>query len=524
MITKIWPLPGWLFFFPFFLYPAVTPAFQVADGAPAAKYIFYWGNQQCDLSPSNNFRGAIRISPAAFRQMLNSTPRLWNGSALEKSLSFTIDDIRVTTDNYLEYIGLLHSRFGQNAVDGQQLLVSDLKLRDRRTGSVELLLESAEQKGEKTDAPWMETSNKLNREYLEAVVWGREDIYDISNRDFFTETEIWQTLRQLPIVDWQPYTNPQPLMAGIQIREQGSAFMNFRAGLEESAYRHMLKQVEHFRHLVCPGSSIELSLYTEKFDVLFQKNMTAVAENDPRLALRRNRDTHTLSIRMGPWEETIAPLYLQQMTNAQGKRIPADLPVNRRLFVRNYLFDLAALFHSVPECRLDGQPLHGLSFRVSMPGFSLRRSEESPLDDSLAREVMELYRKKGRMELDSFQLPGYELPPMHFTINEINMRQRLMSKNELHALRAAPGNVRLRLAAPADTGTAYHFPFELPEPGFISLSIFEAEGRNVFLKEEWFSAGANTLVVPKSAFAQAGKHYCFLNTPLGVVGQEFEVE
>jgi hypothetical protein len=129
------------------------------------------------------------------------------------------------------------------------------------------------------------------------------------------------------------------------------------------------------------------------------------------------------------------------------------------------------------------------------------------------------------LQMDSFQVAGYDLPATTFFLNFFEPLNRLQVLNDFKVLMAAQGSARIKLNPPAYEKTDLYFEIVIPELVKGTLSIFEPEGaRNVFTMEESFSAGTHRIRVPRNVFRNTGKHFCFLNTPFGVAKQEFVVQ
>lgn len=499
--------------------PALTPA-------SVAKYIFYWGTLQCDLTEANNFKATLSATPPEFRQMLLNKPRLWNGTTLNSDISFHFDGRPVNTKDYESRIGQLDTAYGQKVVPGQIFQLTGLKLDDRTEASIILTIREPETKKENSRRmPWQPSqASSLNEQLLERVIWGREDIYDISNRDFFTVTEFWQTVRQFPVVEWKRYATPKPIAVSVLFPEFGNTTFGLAGTLEEESFRHLLDNLENYRHLVKPGTSILLVLKTaEQHDELFQKRMVIVPDNDPRLALRRNRDTHRLTMRWGGWEERIDRLYLSRLPGAQGQNLPVDMPVTRGRGCSRA--DALAMLPLRPEIWIDDQRLPEFSYRLSSDSSAANVGPGENVPESFEREIKSSILERGMLQMDSFQVAGYDLPATTFFLNFFEPLNRLQVLNDFKVLMAAQGSARIKLNPPAYEKTDLYFEIVIPEPVKVTLSIFEPEGaRNVFTMEESFSAGTHRIRVPRNVFRNTGKHFCFLNTPFGVAKQEFVVQ
>ena len=514
-----------VFFQPVIFQGLNAPAMPALTPVPVAKYIFYWGTAQCDLTEVNGYKGELQATPEAFRQMLLSTPRLWNGKTLVPDFSFKFEGKQVSTADYAAQIAWLDTGFGQNVVAGQVVNITGLKLDEETTGAIRLTIRAGETKKENNRrGAWQSPpASYLNDRLLERAIWGREDIFDTSNRDFFTINEFWQTVRQTPVVEWKRYATPKPLAVSIQFHNLGASTFGLVSTLEDESYRRMLENLENYRHLVKPGAAISLILKTaEQHDDMFQRRMIIVPDNDPRLALRRNPHAHTLTFRWGAWGEKMEHLYLQRLPGPSGKQTPVDEPVGRGSgFPRA---EVLSMLESRPELWIDGQRLPDFSFRISSDSISIHVGPEHEIPDTFQREIKSNTQERGMLQLDSFQVAGYDLPPITLFLNYFDLGNRLLVRNDFDALMSVQGSIRIKLNPPRLDKTDLYFDFSVPEQVRATVSIFEPEGRNVFIQEDMFTAGQHTVKVSRSHFRRTGKYICFLNTPFGVARQEFVLE
>lgn len=514
-----------VFFQPVIFQGLNVPALPALTPVPVAKYIFYWGTAQCDMTETNGYKGELQATPDVFRQMLLSTPRLWNGKTLVPDFSFKFEGKQVNTADYAAQIAWLDADFGQNVVAGQVFNIAGLKLDEVTTGAIRLTIRAGEtQKENNRRGAWQSPpASYLNDRLLERVIWGREDVFDTPNRDFFTANEFWQTVRQTPVVEWKRYATPKPLAVSIQFYNLGASTFGLVSTLEDESYRRMLENLENYRHLVKQGAAISLILKTaEQHDELFQRRMVIVPDNDPRLALRRNRDAHTVTFRWGAWGEKIEHLYLQRLPGPTGEPILTDEPAGRGSGLPRA--EILAMLEVRPELWIDEQRLPEFSFRISSDSSSIHVEPEHKIPDTFQREIKSNTQERGILQLDSFQVAGYDLPPITLFLNYFDPGNRLLVRNDFDALIAVQGSIRIKLDPPRFDKTDLYLDFYVPEQVRAALSIFESQGRNVFKQEDIFTAGQHTVKVPRSDFLHDGKHFAFLNTPFGVARQEFTLK
>ena len=508
-------------------------AYQNADGNPAvllsgAKYIFYWGKLQCDLSPANQYSGKYSCTAAEFRQILHSTPYLWTGNKMAEQVAFQLEGLPVVATHrafdYTALIGVLDELVGQKVVAGQVLRITHLQLDEQTSGQIELMIEAqgAAQSEPRPTAPTA-ASNMLHTRFLQQVIWGREDIYENSNRDFFSETEFWRTVQQLPVVEWAPYTQAQPILASIRLHDLSETAFSLRANLEAPAYRQMVENLENYRHLLKPGSVVTLSLHSaDQYERLFEKNMYIVGPDDPRLALRRNRDTHTLRISWGGWKETIDNLYLLKLNDAAGRTIDTDPAIE---FVRGMRkVDMEAFLKEQTEFWIDDQAVPDMSFQLQAPTQTLALIAGQALPDSFLTDQDLNSKEMFELKLDSFQTTGYALPEISIVLRFYNLAENLRVRNQLSSLLAAPATALVKLHPPLSVGPGYAIDLEVLKETDAKFSIFKPDGENVFTLDNKYPPGRHTVEIPRLVFREPGKYFLFLNTVFGVAKQELLLE
>jgi len=397
-------------------------AFQYADATPpkpaqSAKYIFYWGQQQCDLSAEQEYKGRISLPPAAFRQMLLSTPKLWNGSGLVADFNFDLQKFKVNSKDYLAQIAALDQQFGQTAAAGQVFSITGLHLGNGISAQIHLELTEPDKEkkqlfGAQGYAPF------LNGQMMEAVVWGQEEKFEISERDFFTVDEFWQILGQEPYLEWKSWQKVHPVIAELQIIDAEEVTLSLRFRLEESAYSEYIKQVRVYQHLIKPGIRATLLLQTSnQYERLYQKSLQLVAEGDNRLRLRRNRDFHTLKFRWRAWNESIENLYLKSVPNVQGVLQPVDQPVNRWAFSSTFMDSINVWAAQAPQIWLDNELVENASYILHTQDSIVYQVENGQFDPAQLQQIFTHDRVfTNGWSISNIELPGYDLPYIQLSL------------------------------------------------------------------------------------------------------------
>ncbi len=507
-------------------------AFQYADAnaplsAQSSKYIFYWGQQQCDLIAEQQYQGRITLTPPAFRQMLLTAPKLWNGTGLVADFTFDLQRFKVSSKDYLSLIATLDEQFGQTAAAGQMLSISDLNLGNGAKGGridIEIIEPEKEKKplfGLQGYAPF------FNGQLLEAVSWGQEDKFEISSRDFFTVQEFWQILGQQPYVEWKGWLEPQPVFAELQIIDAEEVTVSLRFYLESMEYNHFIEQVRIYQHLIKPGIRATLLLQTSnQYERLYQKSMQLVSDNDERLRLRRNRDFHTVQFQWGTWSENIENLYLKNNADAQNNLQSADQPINRWVFPYGKVDSISIWSNKRPQFWVDNQLIEGASYTIRTNDNTSYRVVNGKFDPVQLQQVFlqDILDKHG-WKISDIELPGYSLPSIYLSLrNNIFNRDFLKTQNNLKTLqqnaRTVPG---YGIKAPLLKQGKWAFEMESPQRTDLLISIFDEKGSNNYWEDIIINAGVSSHSIPANVLPGKGKYYAFLISAIGVTKVEFEL-
>ena len=506
-------------------------AFQFADAtapkpAQSGKFIFYWGQQQCDLTAEQQYSGHIRLTPTEFRQMLLSTPKLWNGAGLVPDFTFRLQEFPVRVKDYLGQIAALDQQFGQAAAAGQMLVISQLNLGDGTAAHIDLEFTAPEKDkrgmfGLQGYAPF------LNSQLLETASWGLDEKFNIAERDFFTVSEFWQIFGQEPYLEWRGWQEPKPVLAELQIIDAEEVTLSVRFELEKSAYSDFIKQARIYQHLIKPGVRTTLLLQTaDEYERLFQKSLQLVADNDERLRLRRTRDFHTVQFRWGDWMENIEFLYLRKTLDAEGKTTAVDQPIVRRSFLATKMDSIQEWAAITPVFMIDQDPVNTASFTIHVGDSLEYRVQDGRFDaEDFRRTFSSDSLKKYGLRITDIELPGYDLPSIQLlTQQNLFTRLSLLYANKFESLRqnvvTFPGYT---LQTPVLENGDWKFGAEVPSRGDLLFSIFNSTGTDIYLEDRTVKPGQNSFTVPAATLPVKGKYYAFLNSVFGVVQVEFEV-
>lgn len=509
-----------------------TASAQFADGnaktpVRATKFIVYWDKHQCDLTEGNAFRAELSMSSGAFRQMLLHAPKFWDGTKLVREFSFKLEDRRIATTDYASLIARLDADFGEKATPGKVFIVSDLPLANGLKGSIDIRIIDPEQK--KDVAPvrgsWASNAPYLNKTLLETVVWGRDDLSRISDRDFITVSEFWQMIQLQPYVGWQAWAEPLNLRVGVQFQsaEQGNFGVFGQLDENPDGYQQVLDQLQPYKHLARPGTAVSLSLQTAaQYEDLYKKRLMLVPDSDQRLLLRRSRNTHTLKFY---WEHIfmqLEDLYMTTYETTSGEFRPVDEPV-ARVASLSFIDSMAPdMFTEAPYILVDGREVEGLSFRARIGEHVFAVHDTGALHPDISRLLVQ---EGLETELDSFRLEGHLLPEISVSIFPVLMNSRLLVRNDLETLsKAATNPARALLSTPVITDAYIEATFTLPEKSGAWVSLFNLEnGLAATVITDKYLAGQNKVQIPHGAL-NPGKYALFLNSPYGVLRQDVEIK
>lgn len=506
-------------------------AFQFADAtaprpAQPAKYIFYWGQQQSDLTAEQQYKGRLSMTPAAFRQMLLSAPKLWDGTGLIADFSFDLQQFKVNNKEYFAQIAELDRQFGQPASAGQVFVLTGLLLGNGSTAQIDIELTKPEKEkpplfGLQGYAPF------LNARLMETIAWGQEDKFEISDRDFFTVSEFWQIFGQEPYLEWRSWQEAQPVFAELQIIDAEEVTLSLRFYLEQQPYSDFIRQVRIYQHLIKPGIRATLLLQTSnQYERIYQKSLQLVGDQDERLRLRRNKDFHTLTFIWREWGEMIESLYLQQLADQAGNMQAVDQPVLRRSLAT---FDIDSLDYwaaESPVFSIDNEPVTGVSFTIHVGNSLSYRVDNGKFDAARFLQVFPTDSlKRNGLRISDIELPGYGASSIQFSIQKnFFSRNSLLQQNKLDKLQLTsttlPGYA---IKKPVQDVKNWKFDLELPRQTDLLISIFNSEGLNNYFEDFIAPSGSSSHNIPQNTITEKGKYTAFLISVFGVTKVEFEV-
>ncbi len=499
-----------------------TAGFPLADSLPLLngveeKFILYWGDVQVVLRADKQYCAEVTVAPLAFRQMLLHPPRLWNGRALEEKVAFRLEGFPVVatrgTADYEAQLEALYERFAPKATNECRLLLTDLVLPAQRQGNVVFLIKSpADSAMEMSLLAERYGHFWLDSQLLVTVIWGLRR-HETTQRDFFTPQEALQILYQQPSMVWQPYATPQPVYAEVRIIEADGVQQMLRVFLENAeAYGPFARRITLYRFLLRPGSQVVLRLLSDRYDRLFEHRLRLVGEQDPRLALRRYRDTHRVRLTWGPIQHVWQALYLSCWEVGDATCLSGDLPEPVPLTLAQTL--LPELLNTRPVLWIDGVCLPDLSFRIAiddqevhvlpeeaMPSVALPSSEEPRM------RVVRLYH---------LAAAGYDLSGIALRINAV-------ATKVLPSLPSGPPLSALVLYQPVVRADSVEIIFDLPDSAVVSLVLSAETGDAVHRVNSLYSAGRHHIALSREIFVPPGSYTVELATPFGTVWQTFEI-
>lgn len=502
----------------------IAPALgQTADGSPARtptpeKFIFYWSTAQAALTADNQYRAEWTLQPKEFRQMLLQTPYLWNGRAMAEQVTFRLNGFPiVAARNRQDYDTLaaeLYARFAEASAGGQRFAITDLALTPERVGTIDIRLE---EQPTASDGAVIIPSERypvswLDKNLVTAVRWGLER-HEVPERDFFTPREALEILHQQPVVEWQPHLSPQPIYADVQITQPGGAQHGSRVLLSgPEAYQQILHYARQYRFLLRPGVLLTLSLYSSRYERLYEHILRLVDENDPRLALRRHRDAHRARLQWGPLTHEWANVYLTSVESSNGTQLPADLPyVVRFTLARASLLELST---ARPILWVDDTRVTDLAFSLSANGTAMHISADEDLPALPPPDDSALYT----VRLHDLQAAGYDLAGLAAAVTFIPVQTPRLPQPE-----NARTPTALTLYLPTLTPEAAEVTFYLPEATTLSIDVKDGLGTNTHTISGFYSAGRHGISLPRRLFRTPGHYVVALKTPYGEAQQPLEI-
>lgn len=503
----------------------IAPALgQTADGSPARtptpeKFIFYWGTAQAALTSDNQYRAEWTLQPGEFRQILLQAPYLWNGRTMSERINFRLNGLPVTVtrgpQDYEAAAMEIYEYFSDKMAHGQIVAITDLALTPEHVGTIDIRLEeppAAASDGANVVPAERYPVSWLNKNLVAMVQWGLER-HEVLERDFFTPREALEILRQQPVVEWQPHLSPQPVYADVQITQLGGAQHGSRVLLSDpEAYQQILHYAGQYRFLLRPGALLTLSLYSSRYERLYEHILRLVDENDPRLALRRHRDAHRARLQWGPLTHEWTNLYLTSVENSKGTRLSADLPyVVRFIFAHASLPELSA---TRPILWIDDTRVTDLAFSLSAQGNTIHVSPNEalpalpPPDNSTPYSV----------RLHDLQAAGYDLSGLVAAATFIPVQTpRLPQATD------AKTPAALTLYLPTLTPEAVEVTFYLPEAATLSIDVKDSQGAITHNINGLYSAGRHSISLPRRLLRTSSHYIIALKTPYGEARQPLEI-
>ena len=512
----------------------VAHAFQLADANPpfsrtGSKYIFYWSKFQCELSEENGYKGKMEIPANEFRQILTNSPKLWDGISINYQLTFKLEKMPVSGSEYLTQLEKLDTYITPKIKAGYTITLSDLQLGQGLTGTIDIMLSDGEQEVRNSQADYFSRYDHpyLNDVWIEPASWGREDIYNNSNRDYFSIREFWQNIRQEPVLVWKDFIKPKPLRCIIGIVSEDNTNISLADRLDDVLYQDLIALLEPYKHLIRPGTKIDLELQSaDQYEKLYKKTMWLVSDNDPRLTLQRDRDLHQVDINWGAWHERFEGLYLRSFNTPDAGMLLADKPVKRNSAISYKEDEHQFPAESEPEIKIDDIriPDH-FTFRVTSPDsqqiwIDSHHYDVQEVDDFFNQPEKEL----DYFRIDSLVVDGYDFPQTGFTVRQIQLNNPLMVRNNLDALlRLSVMGSTVKIAEPVFEENDLSFSIEFPKESDAIFSIFGPNELALYLEKKHFTIGTNIIKVPRSSFGEKGTHFAFINTLMGVSRIKFEI-
>ncbi len=498
--------------------------FQMADSSPEEKpapekFIFYWGSAQAALTAANDYRATLTLAPPVFRQMFFQSPRLWNGYSMEERVSFRLEGIPVLVlrhgQAYEALIPELYARVAAQAAPGMRFALTDLALTPQLSGAIDFVLEEQPASPFRDELLFSDQryadNSWIDQRMVANVLWGRESD-DVMRRDFFSPQEALQILQQQPAIVWQPGIPLQPVYAEVQIAWASDARHSFRVLLDDpDAYQQLVRYAKQYQFLIEPGTRLTLSLYSDRYDRLFEHTMRLVGADDPRLALRRHRDGHRVRLQWGPLEHIWEHRYLIRMTDSNGHALSAD-----PMFTVRYPLGrphLPELLSTRPTLWIDEERVPDLSFFISLGRQTLRITPEDALPDwgALPEDTL-LF-----LLLHDLSAEGYDLSALALGVQTFPVKAPPLPAKALES--RAP--VALSLYLPVVSDEALEITFDIPQSAPVVLILQDAQGNTAHRVEGVYATGRHTLSVPRRLLPPHGR--VLLETPYAKAQQSFEI-
>ncbi|MEY3239562.1 MAG: hypothetical protein RIR11_1000 [Bacteroidota bacterium] len=510
------------------------------DAATPEKCIFYWGDMQSVLLQKNNYEAEISVSPHNFRKSMFSQPSLWNGKSLIRDFQFKFEqmDISVATNKefFNQLIPILDINYAQTAKAGDQFIIENLPITDGYMGCIKITINKDTLEVTKQRYDFVDAGINANFKALDRVDWGQfihsESVAD--DRDFFTVQEFWQTLNSAPSLKWKDDKAKEKMLILINFHDISTKLNSLVIEFDSINYSQNIENLmKPYAHLIIPGLAVRLELKTaNQYHTELQSLLQIVADDDPRLALKRPKNTHQFSVEWGElrWKSN---QYLQSFPTTDGDQRYADRSsflmlqdwTNPELYEIGDAFNrtkkLKEMLATRPIIRVDGKEVWPYSFDIQFnkTSYSIAENELLPYDlqdkvygvltnpnepSSVFFTLKNIKSKSGYvfdpLELNCF-LGGYV--EQNYASFDYLKRQPQSAKFTLNPPSPNPisdGNLRVEVVVPHGAN--------------VVLTVFDEKGKSRYRDSKDFPVGLAYFTVP-AGMLEKGINYIFVSTPWG---------
>ena len=517
-----------------------TIGFDIAAANPE-KCIFYWGDMQSVLLQKNNYEAEISVSPHNFRKSMFSQPSLWNGKSLIRDFQFKFEqmDISVATDKefFNQFIPALDTKYAQTAKAGDLFMIENIPIADGYLGCIKITINKDTLEVTKQRYEFVDAGTSSNFKALARADWGAyiHSESHADDRDFFTVQEFWQTLKTPPSLEWKADKTPEKMLILISFHDISTKLNSPVIEFDTTNHvQNMENVMKPYAHLITPGLSVRLELKTaNQYHTELQSLLQIVADDDPRLALRRQKNTHKFSVEWGDlkWNSN---QYLQSFPTADGNQRYADRTsflMLRQEWTNPEMYQIGDAFNRTkklkemlaarPIIRVDGKEIWPYSFDIQFnkTSYSIAENELLPYDlqdklygvltnpnepSSVFFTLKNIKSKSGYvfdpLELNCF-LGGYV--EQNYASFDYLKRQPQSTKFTLPPPTPNPisdGNLRVEVVIPHGANAV--------------LTVFDENGKSRYRESKDFPIGLSYFTVP-AGMLEKGINYIFVSTPWG---------
>ena len=518
----------------------IAIALDVIAATPE-KCIFYWGDMQSVLLQKNNYEAEISVSPHNFRKSMFSQPSLWNGKSLVRDFQFKFEqmDISVAANKefFNQLIPVLDTKYAQNAKAGDLFIVENIPIADGYTGCIKITINKDTLETTKQRYDFVDAGTISNFKALAQANWGAfiHSENDAEDRDFFSVQEFWQTINTPPSLEWGVDKPKEKIMILISFHDLSTKLNSLALEFDTTNYTQNIENLmKPYAHLITPGLSVRLELKTaNQYHTELQSLLQIVADDDPRLTLKRQKNTHKFSVEWGDlkWNSN---QYLLSFPTTDGHQRYADRSsfmmlrqewTNPEMYQIDDAFNrtkkLKEMLAARPTIRVDGKEVWPYSFDIQYDKTNYSIAENELLPYELQDKLYSTLTNPNEPSSVFFTLKniksksGYIFDPLELNCFMGGYVEQNYASFEY--LKRQPQSTKFTLNPPSPnpiSDSNLRVEVIIPHGANVVITVFDESGKSRYRDSKDFPIGLAYFTVPAGRL-EKGLNHIFVSTPWG---------